>query len=66
MARVASGGYGHRISYAGHPDEWWIAWTYDTKHGRIRFPHRVVRLTTEAGARKFAQRWKVQMPEVKT
>jgi hypothetical protein len=43
-----------------------ISWTYDTKHGRIRYPRVIRRDTDEAGASAFCLKWGIQFPEKRT
>ncbi len=44
------------------PDDFIISWVVDTKHGRIRYPHRARRYTDRKGAERFARKWRVAMP----
>lgn len=61
MPLVRAGGYGHRIRQAGD-GMFWIAWSFDIKHGRIRYPQNRSRHTDRKGAERFAKRWDVPMP----
>lgn len=58
------GGYSHRISKI--MEGWYeISWTYDRYYdgSRLRHPTGMRRQTDEAGARRFAKKWGVPMPE---
>lgn len=59
---IYTSAYNHRITIAGGGD-YWLCWTIDTKHGRIRYPNVRRRLTDKAGAIRFAKKWKVEMPK---
>jgi hypothetical protein len=54
----------HHIQKLGH-DCYRLAWTQDRyyKDSRLRHPTRYTRDTDEKGARRFAKRWAIQMPE---
>jgi hypothetical protein len=62
----ASGSYGHRIQRFGG-DHYRLTWTVDRYYAgdRLRYPRRGTRDTDEAGAKRFAKRWGIDMPEVK-
>ncbi len=64
MGRVTSrsGGYGHHISYLGW-GVYRVSWLTDTKHGKIRHPHRRGRDSDRAGAERFAKKWGCALPE---
>lgn len=63
MARIASGGYGHRIRDAGH-GVYVISWQFDVKLGgsRLRSSRVVQRDTDREGAERFAKRWGLSLP----
>lgn len=56
--------YAHRIAKLG-PDDYRLFWTVDHKYAtsRLRFPRSHSRDTDTAGARRFAKRHGVTMPE---
>lgn len=64
MARAPSGSYNHKIKYE-RPDEYVISWVVDFKYGgsRLRYPQGRRRDTNEKGARRFAKKWGIEMPE---
>lgn len=64
MALVRSKGYGHHIQAIGF-DHYRLSWDSDYKCGgsRIRHTRTMTRDTDEKGARKFAKKWDVTMPE---
>lgn len=63
MSLVRSGGYGHRVRRCAD-DEYVISWSWDTKikGSRLRWPRTMSRFTDEAGARRFAKKWGLDMP----
>lgn len=52
--------YGHRIQHLGHGD-YRLSWTVDRYYDGVRgrFPRRGTRDTDEAGAKRFAKRWRI-------
>lgn len=63
MSRFLGGGsYGHNLTRVG-PDHWRLAWTVDryVKGSRLRFPQTQTRDTDEAGAKRFAKRWGIEL-----
>ena len=58
-----SGSYGHKIALMPWGD-YRIMWTVDRYYegSRLRFPRGCTRDTDEAGARRFAKRWGLEMP----
>lgn len=55
--------YGHKIVRLDF-DGYRISWIVDRYYSRsrLRFPQRFSRWTDETGARRFAERWDVDMP----
>jgi hypothetical protein len=52
------GSYGHRIRAL--PTHYEISWTVEWRDRKgVRYPRRVSRVTTRAGAERFAKRWGV-------
>lgn len=64
MSGRVEGSYGHHIRRIG-PDHYRLSWAVDFKYAssRLRHPRGFDRDTDEAGARRFARRWHVNMPE---
>mgnify|MGYP001593425637 FL=1 len=64
MSRYSStGSYGHHIRRFAedlYQLTWWVDQYY--QGDRLRYPRRGKRSTDEAGARRFAKRWKLAMP----
>lgn len=60
MSARTRGSYEHHIRQIG-PDHYRVSWTVDRKYSwsRLRFPVGFQRDTDEAGARRFAQKWKL-------
>jgi hypothetical protein len=59
----SSGSYGHSIYRMG--EDWFrLHWTVDRYYSgsRLRFPRGASRDTDEAGAKRFAKKWGVQLP----
>lgn len=65
MSRFSGGGSkGHKIQRLD--SSWYrLRWTVDYYYSgsRLRFPRGFSRDTDEAGARRFAKKWGVKMPE---
>lgn len=59
----AASSYGHKIRWYGG-DDYEIYWTVATyvKGSRLRFPRVSRRYVDEAGARRFAAKWGVELP----
>lgn len=59
----AAGSYGHHI--AKIVDFYRLSWTVDRYYpdSRLRFPRRCRRDTDLAGAKRFAKRWDLKLPE---
>lgn len=58
-----SSSYGHRIRRLGH--DWYrISWAFDRYYAsaRLRFPQCREKDTDEAGAKRFAKKWGVDLP----
>lgn len=55
--------YGHRCEIIG-PDHYRLSWVVDRyiKRSRLRFPTTYRRDTDEKGARKFCERWGIDLP----
>jgi len=53
----------HHIERMGH-DDYRISWVVDRYYAgsRLRFPTRYSRDTDAAGARRFARKWKINVP----
>lgn len=62
MPLLKSGGYGHRVRHFGG-GAYLISWNYDTKRGRIRYPRKVERVTSQKGAERFAKKWNLELPK---
>lgn len=64
MSRHSSSGSTHHRIQRERSDEYVISWTVDFYYPgtRGRFPRTFRRDTNEAGARRFAKRWKIAMP----
>ncbi|AET42315.1 hypothetical protein SDSG_00050 [Ruegeria phage DSS3-P1] len=60
----SSGSKGHHIERLFH-DCYRLSWTVDRYYSRsrLRHPTRYSRDTDEAGARRFAKKWGVNMPK---
>lgn len=68
MSRFRPGkAYGHDIEWLGHGD-YRISWVYDRYYegSRLRQPTRIKRDTDEDGARRFAKKHGIEMPEPKS
>lgn len=62
MAQVGSGSYGHAARWMA-VDWWEISWTVDTKYGRMRYPRLYRRVTSNAGAIRFAKKWGLELKD---
>lgn len=62
----SAGSYGHRIQLLMR-DCYRLSWMVDRYYSgsRLRFPRQSTRDTDEKGARTFAKKWGVEMPEEK-
>lgn len=62
-----SGGYGHDFRKIAN-DHYRLSWTIDRKHegSRLRFPTSFSRDTDEAGAKRFAKKWRLPWMEAST
>lgn len=51
--------YGHRIQALQFGYQ--ISWTVDIRPAgsRVRYPRRYTRITTKAGAQRFAKKWRI-------
>jgi hypothetical protein len=60
----SSSSYGHRIWRIG-PDHYRLGWTVDRYYAgsRLRHPRGFDRDTDLAGAKRFARKWDLQIPE---
>lgn len=64
MTRLSHHAYGHDYRRIGW-DHYRLSWTIDRKYSgsRLRFPTSYSRDTDLAGAKRFAKKWELQMPE---
>ena len=64
MARVPSGSSNHHIHKVA-PDDYEVSWTvnYKAAGSRLLIASRRRRYTDEKGARRFAKKWKIAMPD---
>lgn len=60
----SNGSYGHRIAKIG-PDHYRLSWAVDRYYAgsRLRHPRTTARDTDGDGARRFAKRWDVEIPQ---
>lgn len=63
----SSGSRGHAIQHIGH-GIYRLYWTVDRYYAnsRLRHPRSYSRDTDEAGARRFAKRWDIELPDPPT
>jgi hypothetical protein len=63
--RFTSSSYGHRIRFIA-AGIYRLEWGIDRriKGSRLRHPTSFKRVADEAGARRFAKRWSIKMPEI--
>jgi hypothetical protein len=62
MALTPSGSRRHGVRKLGR-DDYEISWSVYRKHGRTLFGTRYARFVDEKGAKRFAKKWGLEVPE---
>jgi len=59
------GGYGHYCEYHEHFNYYRIGWCFDRYYAgsRLRYPKRIERDTDESGAKRFCEKWDIEIEE---